>query len=555
MGVVAAGAYGIENLPRHNQRGIAGVVVDAAQSRIDGGASVVAENFNAVPLATEHGLYHLKVDRQHLRREDGVALPLHFAGEHRAGIRRGNGSRYNAALLPLADGGNQRTHADAGGAEVADLVDLQKGVQLVARLQNFRHLIGGDGIQPAAEGVELDQLQILPAAHKLRGGVQTGVIAPLIRDAQRAFGGIRNGQTVLGQHGEAVGGDHLGDAVVDLRIGVIGAAAEYNAAAAVRFHPVERPFALGADIRLGAQLFRPRLAAGGAHLVGGNLPFLRKHGAEPILGGFFVAEGEKRMDKADVLRRQILNVVADIFRRTDDHGAVVFVLRPRLRPLKEYAGIEYGMYARVDQRLNVSVRQLGGVALAFGGDGFHAPLIDPAGAFRGEHDRKAEHRKQRRPKRVIFIQVQRAGNTDHAARRFFGGQGRVIEDALILIGGQIRHGLRLRRFFARAALTAVAGNVPPPVREAVDRQQTAVLAALAAGDGRGVGERGDAVKGQQRAVLTFAAPLPRNERRAKRPHETGDVRADDLGSGGFFQRAQNRVIAEGAALDENVPSE
>ena len=39
---------------------------------------------------------------------------------------------------------------------------FSSGVELVAPLQNFAHLIGGDGVQPAAEGVELDELQIRP---------------------------------------------------------------------------------------------------------------------------------------------------------------------------------------------------------------------------------------------------------------------------------------------------------------------------------------------------------------------------------------------------------
>ena len=43
--------------------------------------------------------------------------------------------------------------ADAGGAQVVDLVDLQHRVELAGALQDLIHLVSGDGVQAAAESV------------------------------------------------------------------------------------------------------------------------------------------------------------------------------------------------------------------------------------------------------------------------------------------------------------------------------------------------------------------------------------------------------------------
>ena len=70
-------------------------------------------------------------------------------------------SRHSALVLAHADGGEQRTDTDAGSAQVIDLVDLQAGVDLAGIGQDVADLVGGDGIQAAAEGVQLDQIQIV----------------------------------------------------------------------------------------------------------------------------------------------------------------------------------------------------------------------------------------------------------------------------------------------------------------------------------------------------------------------------------------------------------
>ena len=78
------------------------------------------------------------------------------------------------------DGGQKGAHTDPGGAQVVDLVDLQGCVDLVGVIQDLRHLVGGDGVQSAAEGVKLDQIQVLPGLYEVGRGVEPGVVHPLI---------------------------------------------------------------------------------------------------------------------------------------------------------------------------------------------------------------------------------------------------------------------------------------------------------------------------------------------------------------------------------------
>ncbi len=58
---------------------------------------------------------------------------------------------------------------DSGSAEVVDLIDLQAGINLAASGQNIINLIGGNGVETAAERVQLDQVKIIAGLYKVCG--------------------------------------------------------------------------------------------------------------------------------------------------------------------------------------------------------------------------------------------------------------------------------------------------------------------------------------------------------------------------------------------------
>ena len=93
--------------------------------------------------------------------------------------------------------GEQRTDTDSGSAEVVDLIDLQAGVNFTASGQNFVNLIGCNGIQTAAERVQLDQVKIIACLYVVCSRIQTGVIHPLVIDTKRALERCKMGNRVL----------------------------------------------------------------------------------------------------------------------------------------------------------------------------------------------------------------------------------------------------------------------------------------------------------------------------------------------------------------------
>ena len=158
----------------------------------------------------------------HLGRENGIALQEHIVGELSAVICCRSRVGEDAVFLPLLHGCKQAADADTGCTEIVDLVDFQYRIELVASLQNLADLIGCHRIKAAAKGIELDQLKILTIADKLRGGIEAGVIDPLVVDTERPFRRKINGETVLRQHRKTVRGDHFRNTVIDLRVDVIG---------------------------------------------------------------------------------------------------------------------------------------------------------------------------------------------------------------------------------------------------------------------------------------------------------------------------------------------
>ena len=95
------------------------------------------------------------MDGAHLGRQNGVALQLHLGGVFLPPIIHRPGLGLDLLLPAHLHGGDQAADADTDGSQVVYLVDFQQGVELVAALQDLRHLVGGDGIQAAAEGIEL----------------------------------------------------------------------------------------------------------------------------------------------------------------------------------------------------------------------------------------------------------------------------------------------------------------------------------------------------------------------------------------------------------------
>ena len=85
--------------------------------------------------------------------------------------------------------GGQRAESGHGfwQREVVDLINLQAGINLAASSQNLINLIGGNGVETAAERVQLNQVKIVACLYIVCSCIQTGVIHPLVIDTKRAL--------------------------------------------------------------------------------------------------------------------------------------------------------------------------------------------------------------------------------------------------------------------------------------------------------------------------------------------------------------------------------
>ena len=174
-----------EQLTDDDDCGVAGVVVDVLQARFHGLATRVLKDSHIEPRAPEQGLEEAEVDGRHLRGKNFVSRIAHFLGE--------DGPRFNVSgldLLGFFARGNgcgvlvhsgidrsrghgssfrnrrfQGTQADFRGTKVRYFVDLEDRVHVAASLKDFLDLVGGDCVNAAAEGVELDHLKVRLIAH------------------------------------------------------------------------------------------------------------------------------------------------------------------------------------------------------------------------------------------------------------------------------------------------------------------------------------------------------------------------------------------------------
>ena len=176
------------------------------------------------------------MDRRHLGAEDRVVFS-HLLGEDHTVEAGGNDFSLLLFLFTGADGSQKRADTDTGSAQIADLIDLQAGIDLSGVGQNIFYLVGGNGVQTAAEGVQLDEIQIFRGLHIVGSGIETAVVHPLVHDDEGTLRLIEVGDGVLGKNGHAVGIDELRNTVVDLGIHMVGSSCQNDAVAVVVLQP------------------------------------------------------------------------------------------------------------------------------------------------------------------------------------------------------------------------------------------------------------------------------------------------------------------------------
>ena len=217
-------------------------------------------------------------------------------------------------LLADADGGEKRTDTDTCSTQVINLINLKRGINLVGTGQNICNSIGCYGIKTASERVQLDQIQIISCLYKIGCCVQSGMIHPLIHNNQRTFYRIQMGDRIFRKNGKSVGGDHLRDTVVDLRIVMVWTTGKYNAAGSCLFYVSECFFTLFADVLTACSKFFPCSMSGIFDFFCWKILCRSKFTDQSVCDCLFACEGEEWIHEIYFTVYDWIHIVLDVLR-------------------------------------------------------------------------------------------------------------------------------------------------------------------------------------------------------------------------------------------------
>ena len=603
--VVPTALDGLHDLARHQDRRIANIVVHVAQAGLDGIVVSRGQQFQVIASTAEHLFDQVKVDRRHLRAQDGVALLAHLLGKghlgpcgrstlalrlervlaarERGGILGGRHRRGIALLVGLARGRglgqalgllvlerrHERADADARGTQVGYLVDLEHGVDLAAGLQDLLHLVGSQGIETAAEGVELDQVQVVAHRHKAGDGVQAAVVHPLVDDANRTLGLHQMRERILGKDRKAKARDELGQGVVDLGVVMVRTTGKHDAVTAVVLDPLESLLAHGLDVLVETRIGLKGSVDGGIDL--GARDFGTAHAAATSLGvghavdsehlvqaalelGLVVI-GHKRVQELDVLLADLVDIERQRRGVAHDDGAVIAVAGGRiLLALPAHARHPNEVDIAVDKVHHMAVAHLCRVAHALGRHGLDARLVGLFARLVGQLHAKAQARKERVPEGIVLVHVKCARDTHGAARGLVGTQDLAVKQQLVFLFEEVG-GLGLLLFVASALLAAVAGNEAPAAAKVVNGELAVVGATAAADMLLRHGEVRDVLSRKDGRGAVGAGAIAGEQGRTVGAHAAGDVGTHGMNAGELLKCAQRGIGHKGAALDDHLAAD
>ena len=562
--VVPARLQRRDELPDDDDGGETGIVVDHGQPPFDVVVGRHLEHLDPVAARTQRRLGDGRLVGGQLGDEDGVGL-AHLLGEPDRGGRHLMVHNRTIRLTgPLLGSGLQGTHPDACRTEVGDLVDLQRRVDAVAGSEDLPYLIGGDGVQPTTERVELDEFQVALAAHECRRLVEPGVEHPLVTHPQWTFQqiGSQMGHRVLGEHRHAQGVDHLGDAVMDLGIDVVGASGQHDAGHVVGTHVLQCLLAHPSNVCVEGLVLGGSSSNGAPGLLQGD-PVGGEDLGETLGELVLIGQGQERRDELDTLLTQGVDIGPDDLGVGGDHRAVEMRIGLLHRdPLEADAWVEDPLDAALHEVLDVAIGELGGIADVLRGDRLHALVEHLMAGPPRDHHPIAQRGEHREPERVVLVHVERTGDAHVATVRLLGGESTVGEQSLVLgleEVGQLRLGGSLEFAIVHLGTTfaAVPRHEDATVGEGGDGALAVVLAQHAV---VAVGLHGETVElatVSQPHTGRFPGVEPGTCREGSSvgPHETGLGGTNHLPSGEQFEGTQHGVVEEGAPLHDDLVAE
>ena len=502
--------------------------------------------FDFIPRLTECRLQKLKVNRRHLRTNDGILL-LHFLCEKHT-VQGGIPFLHLHMLFPsVLNRRNQGADTNTRRTKVIYLINLQGGINLAGSCQNRFHLIGCYGIQAAAEGVQLYKFDILLLLYKCRRFIQSGMIRPLVTHNGGTFHMSQMRHAVLRQNGNAVACNQFGNPVVNFRVCMVGSACQNNPGHVIFTDIFQRFLAFFAHISAEIVPFLPA----GFHCRL-NLLGITAHGYKFLLhtldDGFNFIQRKEGIHEFDILFLQILYVVFDIFIiGCHDRAVIVIIRRGAVPSFVNHAGIEDKINACVNQPHDMPMHQLCRVANGFTGDGFHAHLKYRLGGEGRKHNPVSQLGKEGIPEGVILKHIQHTRDTDCSLRCLLCRQGFIIEQSMAFIIIQVGRGV-FNFFLAQTSFTAVACDEASAAAEQIDRQQAVVGAALTSCHIGMYFQCVHFIAADECGLIACGVFISGNQPCAEGPHDACDIGTDCLSAADHFKAFQHRIIVEGTAL-------
>ena len=269
--------------------------------------------------------------------------------------------------------------------------------------------------------------------------------------------------------------------MVDLRIQMIRTSGQYDTMCFVFFQPGNRLAAFLRDIGLALKQSFPADMHRFPNLFFTDLKVFMHYAFQALRQHLLIGKCNEWRDQIDVLLRNDLHIVADVFRIGNDHRTVIMILRIRIFfSFIIHARIEDPVHALLHKPCDMTMHHLCRIALGFARDRIHTQTIQILIRERRDHHTESKMFEELRPERIILIHIQDARNTDDTSGCLGCLQRLIVKHSLTLKLEQVRRIVLLSAATYNAFAT-VTGNISVTVGELTDRQAATVLAALASG--------------------------------------------------------------------------
>ena len=480
---------------------------------------------------------------------------------HRNGSRVGLGAAHRHRL-------HKGAHPDAQRALDVALVEFEHQRGLAGDLPHHPYdLVREIGIVPAAETDDLHILQPRITGGKDRRREHPGMV--VVDDVQCAAAQIHlggPGHRIDGEHRDPQCGKHLRQIVVHQRIVLIGTGGQHHRIASGLANLVEDPCTRRLQLRSEGALG----PIGGGD---GSSGFLRGDAAAPlhvsdkliVPVGIVIPEEHRGIKRDAPLLFRTVRIADNKGIPLDHRAHRIAGLLGVLGGHNADGGHKDAVHLLLYQVADVPMHQFGREADGVRGHRRKAAFIEFAGARPGDLDSVSKRLEKGLPEGHIVPEGEHPGQPDDRVPLLCRCAGVVPEQELFPQGKQVRNFFLFQGLFpdllpdgsiCRIAedlplLTAVVGHPAAAVGEGDDGAFAVVHTERTGGvGGLGVGEVLQGVQPDEGAPAIFH-PLLCQQRRTDGSHDarigcTGHLAADVL-----LQRCKYRIVAEGAALDND----